>query len=256
MKNIILTKKQINNLKLLSRNSIGGYGRCYDYKGEVLKIFGRKLDSNQTKKIKKKLRRNSKIIMYPKKRVFLFDKKIKFKGYVCDKAPGVDFVKLVSLIKNGELDITFDEFLEIYYDKFLPLLKKEDVVLKDVQLWHMFWDDGLYLIDTDQYIDRPCSMTKECKDTLNISLLNYEIKNFIMEFISPPLCWDLLHNVSGKESEDYYDLKKVIEILRRFTNQEVNSFNGLFNYKYRDNEYEPVLFDKEEYYKARKQGWI
>lgn len=253
---MILTKKQIDNLKLLSGNSIGGYGRCYDYKGKVLKIFSRKLDSTQIKKIKKNSRRNSKIIMYPKKRVFVLDRKIKFKGYVCDKAPGVDFVKLGSLIKNGVLDITFDEFLEIYYDKFLPLLKKENVVLKDVQLRHMFWDDGLYLIDTDQYIDRPRSMTKECKDTLNVSLLNYEIKNFIMEFISPPLCWDLLHDVSGKESDDYYELKKVIGILRGFTNQEVKSFNELFNYKYRDNEADSVLYDKEGYDIARKQGWI
>ena len=251
-----MTKKQVNNLKLLSSNSIGGYGRCYDYKGRVLKIFRRKLDSSQIEKIEKNLKRKSEIIMYPTNKVFLLDKKLYFKGYICDKAPGVDLIKLITSIKNGKNDIMFDDFLSVYYDGFLPLLKKEDVLLKDTKLEHIFWENGLFLIDTDQYVDRPRSMLTNHKDALNVSELNYELNTFIMEFGTSALCWDLLHKIPKEQLQEESNIEKLIEEIRKLTNREVDSFNSLLNYKYRDNEEEPVLFDKEEYYMAKRQGCI
>ena len=77
-----------------------------------------------------------------------------------------------------------------------------------------------------------------------------------MELGSSTLCWDLLYKISKEQFQEEGNIEKIIEEIRKLTNRELDGFNGLFNYKYRDNEYEPVLYDKVEYYMAKRQGWI
>lgn len=236
MKNIILTNEEINKLSLLSKNSHGCYGICYDYSGQVLKLFKRELDIEALNKIKKNLKRKSEVIMYPTNKVLLMAEKTTFKGYLCNKAPGDDLSVFRYLIKEGKKDISFDSFLTGYYDKFLPQLKKEDVLLSDVKLQHIFFHDCFYLIDTDWYTDRPNDMSIKEKNEKNINKFNTYLNNFVFYFLSIEVCNNLEFNISLEDRYKEVYIEKIFEGIRKATNGEVNSFNELYNYKYSDDE--------------------
>lgn len=236
MINIILTKKQIDSLPLLSGNNTGCYGICYDYKGRVLKIFKQTIEPSDFQNIKANLKRKSKIIMYPTNKVYLYDEKLYFKGYLCNKAPGVDLFSMRSLIRNSEEDILFDDFLAGYYDKFLPKLKKEDVLLSDVKLEHIFFNYCFYLIDTDWYIDRPNDMSIGEKNNKNISKINTQLNNFIFNFLPIEVCNNIEFDICLNERFEEVYIEKIFEGIKKATNGEVNSFNELLNYKFTDSE--------------------
>lgn len=236
MKNIILTRKQVDNLPLLSGDNSGAYGKCYDYKGKVLKIFKRYIEPSDYQNIKLNLKRKSDIIMYPETKVYLFDEKLRFKGYTCDKAPGVDLYSIQALIVEGKEDISFNRFLAGYYDIFLPKLKKENVILNDVKLNHIFFRDYFCLIDTDWYIERPTDMTNEEKDEKNIDKINTYLGNFIFNFVPIEVCSDLTFNISLEEKNSEIYIEKIFESIIKATNGEVDTFYELFNYRFSDGE--------------------
>ena len=256
MQNIILTKKQVDNLSLLSGSNTGTYGRCYEYKGKVLKIFKQDIAPTDYQNIKANLKRKSDIIMYPESKVYLYDEKLCFKGYLSDKAPGIDLSSIRPLIRDGKEDISFDNFLKEYYDIFLPKLKQEDVILNDIKLEHIFFRDFFCLIDTDWYVQRPSDMLVKEKDEKNIGKINTYLGNFIFNFVPIEVCNDLTFDISLQEKYSEIYIEKIFEGIVKTTNNEVNTFNELLNYKYRDNCDEPVLYDKDNYYLARKRGWI
>ena len=236
MKEIILTQEQINNLPMLSKDSYGCYGKCYMYGNDVLKVFKRKITPYEYKNIEKNLKRESNIIMYPTQKMFLEDKTLSLKGYLCNKAPGTDLCSLGNFIANGKEDISFESFLSAYYDKFLPELKKESVILSDIKLIHIFFNECLYLIDTDWYEEKPNYMLEDQKNMANIKLLNAYLSNFIFKFISLDSCNDLFSKLclENKASDNY--IAKLLAEIKRVTSYEVSSLAELFKYTYKDDE--------------------
>ena len=236
MRNIILTEKQIDNLPILSGDNTGAYGKCYKYKGKILKIFKYDISPSDYQNIKANLKRKSDIIMYPNSKVYIYDEKLRFKGYTCDEAPGIALSNMRSLIRNGKEDISFDDFLSGYYDKFLPKLKKENVLLSDIKLQHIFFDNCFYLIDTDWYKEKPEDMTIKEKNEKNIKKFNTYLNNFIFYFLSIEICNNLEFGISLEERYKEVYIEKIIEGIIKATNGEVNSFNELYNYKFNDGE--------------------
>lgn len=236
MKNIFLTKKQVDDLPSLSGNNTGAYGKCYEYKGKVLKIFKKDITPSDYQNIKANLKRKSDIIMYPVSKVYLYDEKLRFKGYTCDKAPGVNLSSARGLIKDGKEDISFDSFLKGYYDIFLPKLKKEDVILNDIKLGHIFFREYFCLVDTDWYIQKPSDMLDKEKDEKNIGKINTYLGNFIFSFVPIEVCNYLTFDVSLQEKYSEIYIEKIFEGIIKATNGEVNSFNELYNYKFSDSE--------------------
>ena len=236
MKNIILTKKQIDGLKLLSGSNTGSYGKCYDYKGKVLKLFKYDIAPSDYQNIKANLQRKSDIIMYPESKVYEYDEKLVLKGYICNKAPGFDLSIMRTLIKDNKEDISFDGFLSGYYDIFLPKLKKEDVILSDIKLEHIFFRDFFCLIDTDWYTSRPNDMTIEYKNKKNIERINTYLSNFVFYFLPISVCSNIEFDISLKERFNEIYIQKIFEGIIKATNGDVDTFNELLNYRFRDGE--------------------
>lgn len=68
MKNIYLTSKQINRLEPISS---GNFGSCFNYKNGVLKVFNYDIYSDMLSDINKNLKRESNIVMYPKRKLYM-----------------------------------------------------------------------------------------------------------------------------------------------------------------------------------------
>lgn len=96
MGNIYLTKEQIKKLKPLSDDSAGFWGTCFSYDGGVLKVFSNLLFENKMKKrIRKNIKRESPIIMYPQNKLYIIDNGPFLAGYKCQKAKGESLKKYV-----------------------------------------------------------------------------------------------------------------------------------------------------------------
>ena len=197
-----------------------------------MKIFKRHIEPCDYHNIKENLKRESDIIMYPKSKVFLYDEKTTFKGYLCNRAPGMDLTNFILSIADGKTDILFDDFLTGYYDKFLPELKKENVLLSDIKLEHIYFDDCFYLIDTDWYTNRTKDMTIEEKDEKNISRINTYLNNFIFAFLNIEVCNNLFFDISTEEKYKDEYIEKIFEGIKKATNGSVVSFSELLNYKF------------------------
>lgn len=236
MGKIILNKSDIANLKPISKLNSGQFGSCFEYNGKVLKIFKDDIEPEDYRNIKRNLKRESSVIMYPRDEAYLFDKILYFKGYLCNKAPGTDLLNMQTLIKKDNDDISFDNFLAAYYDKFLPELKKEMVLIDDIKLAHIFFKDCFYLVDTDWYSSIPCDMIVTEKDMRNIRPVNKYLVDFIFSFISNDV-FNSFHfdiKVVNMHMEGY--IEYIIKEIRKVTNNEVNTFNEFFHYKFIDSE--------------------
>ncbi len=128
MKNIYLTSKQIERLEPISSSN---FGSCFNYKKGVLKVFRSDIHFDMISDINKNLKRESNIVMYPKYKLYKVEfLKIKPNGYYMNKAPGIDLKTMVFDIKVGEADLSFDDFLSLYYDKFILELKKRSSIVE------------------------------------------------------------------------------------------------------------------------------
>lgn len=233
MKKIILNESDIACLKPISKSNSGCCGKCFEYNGMVLKVFHRPINfiSSKYERIQNNLKRQNDYIMYPKDILKINERRTLMDGYTCDKAPGVDINKLSSLICDGKIDITFDDFLTAYYDRFLPATKKEQVIFFDVKPEHMFYDDNFYMIDTDLYREKNEHITIKEKDEINCTQIIRCITIFLNNFL-PCSAKLSCHN---EIANDKYLYKK-IEMIRALLGDSVNSFGQLNNYKFTDDE--------------------
>ena len=78
-----------------------------------------------------------------------------------DEAPGKKLLTLRNEIICGKNDISFEELLYLYYDMFIPKLKKEEVVINDMKSCQVFIDDNIYLTDTDTFYDKDNQQVKK-----------------------------------------------------------------------------------------------
>lgn len=224
MNDIYLSKYRIKNLEPLSDKSKGVNGVCYKYKNGVIKIFRYDLNSHYKENILSHLKKDSKIILWPKALVFekgFFTDKLK--GYYMDKAPNDNLLNIRNKVLHDNMDITFDQILYIYYDKFLPELKNENVLLSDVKMGHIFLDDNLYLTDTDNFtIEEKSGEIYKC----NLSQVNFCMKMLFDNLMNS----SLRNNINYKntyEDEFIYDM---IKNIRSKTNGEACSLLSLKNY--------------------------
>ena len=109
MKDIVLTKNEINNLKLLKDDSYGAYGKIVKYNDGVLKIYHHKINEFLLEKLKKNIKRKSNIIIYPD--CFVYE------NYICDEFNILDANGEVLLNKKldnyNEADVKDKAVLEI-----------------------------------------------------------------------------------------------------------------------------------------------
>lgn len=121
MDDIYLSGIKIKRLIPVSNKPSGVNGCCYKYKDGVIKIFRYNLNTYDKENILDHLNRESNIILWPKALVFKKDFFTdKLKGYYMPMAKNESLLTLRNNILKNKKDITFDEFLSIYYDKFLP----------------------------------------------------------------------------------------------------------------------------------------
>lgn len=229
MNSIFMREDDIRKLEPLSFPNRGLAGQCYKYEDGVLKVFHRTFSVSGIKhNIRKNFKRESVIIMYPRKKLYVVDRSPFLMGYTCNMAPGFRFDLLRDKIKLGILDVSFDEFLTSYYDIFIKELKKEKVILNDVKFAHIFFDDNFYLVDSDLYYDKPVIMTEKEKNDQNISLFNENINYFIRDFL-------FLNNFICDfeyKNEDFLD--KTLNYIMKVSQNEVNSFGALAEYEFTD----------------------
>ncbi len=159
MRNIVLSRRKIEKLKPLSDDSKGCLAECCSYKKGVIKSFYEEIDESILIRIKKNLKRKSKIVLYPRSLVYeLRYEKYKLilipVGYYMKKAPGINLTKLMKKIMVGSMDISYERLLYLYYEKFLPELRNEKVAIYDMKVSHIFIDDNIYLTDTDDFDDK------------------------------------------------------------------------------------------------------
>ena len=224
MENIILTKKNIKKLEPLSSDNSGLWGTCYKYEDGVLKVFQNIFfDKEMKKRIEKNLKRDSEIIMYPKKKLYVIDRGPFLSGYKCPLAKGISLDNLAGKILYSDIDISFDDFKSAYYDKFIGLLKKEDIVLNDVKIEHIFYNDSFSLVDTDYYDDRPKEMSNKEKNDINITLFNREIRCFL---------GDIIGVYKFLDYDDDFFIDRYLNLIMQVTQNEVNSFSSLKNYSF------------------------
>lgn len=228
MKNIYLTSKQIKRLEPISS---GNFGSCYNYKNGVLKVFRSDIHSDMMSDINKNLKRESNIVMYPKRKLYKIELlKVKPSGYYMNKAPGIDLETMVFDILTGKTDLSFDDFLSLYYDKFILELKKEDALLNDVKTSHVFIDDNFYLIDTDFYSDALSSGDETYKR--NLLEVNSCFDNFLCRFSRYLIPRDGIftnEEIEKFQKEKYLDDK--INYIKRLTNGSVETLRELGEYK-------------------------
>lgn len=227
MENIILTKKDIKKLEPLSSDNSGLWGTCYKYEDGVLKVFQNIFfDKEMKKRIKKNLERDSEIIMYPKKKLYVIDRGPFLSGYKCPLAKGYSLDDLAGKIIDEKIDISFNDFKSAYYDKFLNLLKKETVIISDVKQRHIFYDDGFTLIDTDFYEEPPKEISDNEKNKINIGLFNNELAYFFSLIVG------VYGHLWNKENEDF--IEKYLDLILKETKNEVDSLKKLRDYSFTD----------------------
>ncbi len=228
MKNIYLTSKQINRLEPISS---GNFGSCFNYKNGVLKVFNYDIDSDMLSDINKNLKRESNIVMYPKRKLYMVEHlKVKPSGYYMNKDTGIDLETMKFNILTGVTDFSFDDFLKLYYDKFIPELKKENALLNDVKMAHVFIDDNFYLIDTDFYSDVLSSSDETYKKKL--LEVNSCFRNFLCYFsihLVPNYGLFTDEDMQKLQNEKYLDDK--INYIKRLTNGSIDTFGKLNEYK-------------------------
>ena len=234
MKKIILKEADIKKLKPIVDFNRGSYGSCYDYDGKVLKVFKKNIDTHMLANIKKNIKRENEFIMYPIDLIKIKERESAINGYICNKAPGVDLNDLDTLICDGKTDITFDDFLAAYYDRFLPSIKKEKLLFSDIKPRHIFYDDNFYLIDTDFYITKFPYLSNKRKDEKNLIIINESIRIFMNYFLT----FGLVFDIDDIHSEKYLDNK--ISILRKIVGNDINTFGKLDNYIFTDDKIESI----------------
>lgn len=226
MNDIYLSGIRMKTLKPVSNKPNGVNGCCYKYKNGVIKLFNYNLTNYDKENILSHLNKESKIILWPEslvfKKVFFKDK---LKGYYMPMAKGDNLIALRNKILDGTKDISFDEFLSVYYDKFLPELKKEEVLLSDIKMSHIFLGDNLLLVDTDTY--NVCDDYCEKIYKQNLSQVNYSIKMLFDYIVSSELKFNTSKNVLSKEMF----LDDMIKDIKIVTDSSVNSLLTLKNYK-------------------------
>lgn len=220
---IYLTNYQIRKLEKVSDKKdlyCGTRGACYKYKDGVLKIYY-DLSSINFEAINNNIKKKSPIVLYPKKKLYIVSfTKFPFVpyGYYMDKAPGKNLLQLRNEIICNKSDLLFDDLLKIYYDNFLPLLKKEQDEFIDLKLAHIFLYDNFYLTDTDSFEKR------ENAYYYNLYKFNKIMASFF-EFILPKTYID---GYLSYKDESYID--KQIKEIKKCTSNNVNSFQELNNY--------------------------
>lgn len=226
MNDVYLSKKKLSLLKPVSSDNKGNFGACYQYQNSVVKVFHQRIPSEFKKVIKKQLAMESELFLFPKKKLYVYDLlSVTYKGYVADSAPGISLFNLLSKVKLGEEDVTFDRLLCIYYDAFLPLLLKENVLIRDNKLKHMFIDDNVYFVDTDYYLKKPDDMSVNKKNRENLYMIN---EVFYQLFFG--LNYSVYKCINaGYDSESYFDI--LIQDINKLSLGEVKSLRGLYNYK-------------------------
>lgn len=223
MKNIYLTDFQIKRLEPVSDNMdsySGTRGKCLKYKDGVLKVF---YDINvpTIKSIQKNVLKDSPIIIYPEKKLYKilsFSMPFIPEGYYMKKAPGKNLLTLRNEIICDKNDILFDDIEEIYYDKFLPLLKMEKDRISDLKFAHVFLDDNFYITDTDGF-EPEDNAYKHNIDSFNeiLSCLFRQIGD------APYFEYGILY------SDESY-LEKQINHIKKLTSNSVNSFKDFKDY--------------------------
>lgn len=219
---IKLSSKQFGELIPLSVENSGYFGKCYKYNDGVLKVFFTDVSKWVLDNINNNLKRQSPIIMYPKSKLYIEDK---FKGYYANMAPGISLENLVLEIKNKTMDLSFDDYLSIYYDKFLPCLIKENVIFDDIKLEHTFIKDNFYFIDTDLYKKQEENVGLKSTKDINLSNLNFFVFNYFIYSFSMENFY-----VPDNFKENY--MEKLINNIRYKTNYYVDSFKMLDSYKF------------------------
>lgn len=219
---IKLSSKQLGELIPLSGENSGYFGKCYKYNDGVLKVFFTDVSNQVLDNINNNLKRQSPIIMYPKSKLYIEDK---FKGYYANMAPGISLENLVLEIKNKTMDLSFDDYLSIYYDKFLPCLIKENVIFDDIKLEHTFIKDNFYFIDTDLYKKQEENVGLKSTKDINLSNLNFFVFNYFIYSFSMENFY-----VPDNFKEDY--MERLINNIRYKTNYYVDSFKMLDSYKF------------------------
>lgn len=223
MKNIYLTDYQIKKMEKISDKKdlyCGTRGSCYKYKNGVLKIFY-DLSSINLAAINNNLQKKSPIVLYPKKKLYRVSlTKMPFipYGYYMDMAPGKNLLQLRNEIICDKSDLLFDDLLRIYYDNFLPLLKKEQDEFIDLKLAHVFLNDNFYITDTDDFKKRSYAFY------YNLPKFN-EILSLLFKYTLPEAYID---SYSSYGDESYLD--RQIKIIKKCTSNNVNSFRELNNY--------------------------
>lgn len=147
-----------------------------------------------------------------------------------NKAPGIDLETMKFNILTGVTDFSFDDFLKLYYDKFIPELKKENALLNDVKMAHVFIDDNFYLIDTDFYSDVLSSSDETYKK--NLLEVNSCFRNFLCYFsihLVPNYGFFTDEDMQKLQNEKYLDDK--INYIKRLTNGSIDTFGKLNEYK-------------------------
>ncbi len=219
---IKLSSKQLGELIPLSGENSGYFGNCYKYNDGVLKVFFTDVSKLVLDNINNNLKRQSPIIMYPKSKLYIEDK---FKGYYANMAPGISLENLVLEIKNKTMDLSFDDYLSIYYDKFLPCLIKENVIFDDIKLEHTFIKDNFYFIDTDLYKKQEENVSLKSIKDINLSNLNFFVFNYFIYSFSMENFY-----VPDNFKENY--MERLINNIRYKTNYYVDSFKMLDSYKF------------------------
>lgn len=227
---IYISNDKISKLEPVSKVNYGKYGICYKLNSNlVLKIFTRKLEYYVENNIKRNMKRESDIIMYPKNMVYIDYKKKFMDGYTCKLADGIDLNTLFEQIENNTGDLSFDKLLSAYYDNFLDKLNKEKVYLNDVKPAHIFIDDNISIIDSDFFRSKPLAMTNSEMKKQNL----IEVNGSIIAIINHYLPGDYWGN-NNIESENFiYNYIKGIE---KITNNNIDSMLKLSKYKFTDSE--------------------
>lgn len=227
---IYISNDKISKLEPVSKVNYGKYGICYKLNSNlVLKIFTRKLEYYVENNIKRNMKRESDIIMYPKNMVYIDYKKKFMDGYTCKLADGIDLNTLFEQIENNTGDLSFDKLLSAYYDNFLDKLNKEKVYLNDVKPAHIFIDDNINIIDSDFFRSKPLAMTNSEMKKQNL----IEVNGSIIAIINHYLPGDYWVN-NNIESENFiYNYIKGIE---KITNNNIDSMLKLSKYKFTDSE--------------------
>lgn len=227
MKDIILSREEINNLELLKKDSYGAYGKIVKYKDEALKIYHHKIDKLLLSHLKKNIKRESNIIIYPE--CFVYENYINdnnIRGTYMKKASGTHMLDFKNDIKDDKVILTFDEFL-CYYNIFLNELEKEEVLIRDLKPEQIFFDKKFVLTDSDSFDDIRDFSVKfyinlyDCKNIYEANLFNI---NTVMEkYLKENFYKDIDASDNELKDRNYiYSLLKQIKL-----KENVKTFNNL-----------------------------